>query len=198
MTLTEILNQIRDVYIDEFSKRLERYPAEVSRALLVEALYLTTEGEPIRTGDLQLPARGDLCVSQDRRIREIARIEASRSVQFDAFRFVWNDRLQVALNPFVWSGCAICIPEPMQALQLAPLAEWFESHVQPDLRAGRDASSLLEVAHSMSSPKPAADGVRFEVDFGSMPVAGVEAMLNALAQTGAGLAVVGHRRADRA
>ncbi len=44
----------------------------------------------------------------------------------------------------------------------------------------------------MSAPRSAADGVRFEIDFGSMPVAGFEALLDAFAEAGAGLVVVGN------
>jgi len=55
---------------------------------------------------------------------------------------------------------------------------------------------LLVVAHSMSAPVQAGDGVRFEIDFGSMPVPGFEALLDTCAETGDGLLVVGHAVAD--
>jgi len=192
MTLTDVLEQIRSVYLEEFAQRLAGYPADVSRVLLVEALYVGADDTPIRTGALRLPARGDACVMQDQKIQEIARIEASRTVQFDSFRFVWSDQLHIALNSFAWSNCAICIPEPPIAIDYAPLGVWFESQVCPEQRAAEDAVQLLQVAHSMSVPRSAADGVRFEIDFGSMPVAGFEALLDAFVQTGAGLVVIGN------
>ncbi len=191
MTLTEILEQIRGVYLAEFAARLDGYAADVSEALLTQALYATAEGEPLRSGALNLPARGDVCVMDNHCLREIARIDAARSVRFDAFRFVWDNRLQVAMNPFAWSNCPLCIPEPALALDFEPLANWFEQQVKAALPAERGSARLLEVAHSMTEPRSAADGVRFEIDFGSMPVVGFEALLNACAQTGAGLLVIG-------
>lgn len=188
MTLTEILEQIRSVYVAEFAARLAGYPADVNRALLAQALYLDTEGEPLRTGTLQLPARGDVCVLREQRVQEIACIESSRLVRFDAFRFVWANRLQVAMNPFVWSNCSLCIPEPIDSLELNFLVKWFEKQVQASELAG----SSLEVVHSVTAPRAAVDGVRFEVDFGSMPVTGFEAFLDACTEMGAGLLVVGN------
>jgi len=188
MTLTDVLEQIRSVYLEEFAQRLAGYPDDVRRVMLAEALYVDADGSPIRTGALKLPARGDLCVLQEQKIQEIARIESSRTVQFDGFRFVWNDQLQIALNPFSWSNCAFCIPEPPIAIDYASLAAWFEVYVSPEQAAAMDATQLLQVAHSMSAPR----WVRFEIDFGSMPVAGFEALLDACGQTGAGLVVIGN------
>lgn len=192
MTLTDVLEQIRSVYLEEFTERLAGYPADASKVLLAEALYIGADHEPIRTGALNLPARGDVCVLQGQKIREIARIEASRTVQFEGFRFVWNDQIQIALNPFAWSNCSFCIPEPPEAVDHTPLAAWFEAQLGIELHAARTPTQLLQVVHSITAPRSAADGVRFEVDFGSMPVAGFEALLDACGETGAGLVVIGN------
>ena len=196
MTLTEILEQIRGLYLEEFSARLEGFPVDVRRVLLAEALYLNAEGDALRTGALQLPARGDLCVLQDQRVQEIACIEASRSVRFDAFRFVWDNRVQVALNPFAWSNCSVCIPEPIEALDVVPLVAWFEQQLKTADAIEVSDRFPKNVAHSLSAPRQSPAGVRFEVDFGSMPVAGFERFLAAVAEAGAGLLVIGELPAN--
>jgi len=43
----------------------------------------------------------------------------------------------------------------------------------------------------MSEPRETPDGVRFEIDFGSAPVAVFESLLSTLASAGVGLVVIG-------
>ena len=190
MTLSDILEQQRSLYLEEFANRLASFSAEVAGLMQPEALYLLADGTPVRTGTLALPARGDVCVRNHKRIEEIARIDSARTLGFDAFRFVWQEALQVALHPFVWNNCQLCIPEPIEAIDQSVLACWFETAIKPELGHG-ERNSLLGAVHSLSAPRTAADGVRFEVDFGSAPVAAFENLLTALVQAGAGLVVIG-------
>ena len=190
MTLSDILEQQRSLYLEEFANRLASFSAEVAGLKQPEALYLLADGTPVRTGTLALPARGDVCVRNDKRIEEIARIDSARTLGFDAFRFVWQDALQVAMHPFVWNDCQLCIPEPIEAIDQLILARWLETAIKPELSHG-ERKLLLGVVHSLSGPRAAADGVRFEVDFGSAPVAAFESLLTALVEAGAGLVVIG-------
>ena len=70
------------------------------------------------------------------------------------------------------------------------LARWFETAIKPELGHG-ERNLLLGVVHSLTAPRTAADGVRFEVDFGSAPVVAFENLLTALVEGGAGLVVIG-------
>ena len=158
--------------------------------LQAEALYADQDGGVMRTGDLSLPARGDVCVRRSGRVVELARIESPHRLSFEAFRFVWNDALQVALHPFGWDECALCIPEPMLAIDSKPLVDWFEEAVCVHEASGTP-ERLVGAAHSMTALRESNDGVRFEVDFGSASVAAFETLLTALMETGAGLVVIG-------
>ncbi len=190
MTLADILEQQRMLYLDEFARRLGGYSADLSGVLQSEALFCLADGSAVRTGSLGLSARGDICVRREGRVSEIARIEAPHTLGFQPFRFVWSEALQVALHPFAWNECQLCIPEPLMAIDNQPLIDWFEAALipgQPSAQPGRRLGAL----HSMSEPREAVDGVRFEVDFGSAPVAAFESLLSALVCAGAGMLVVG-------
>jgi len=190
MTLADILEQQRALYTEEFERRLNGFAADIAQVLQPEALYVNADGEPIRTGSLKLPARGDFCVTRDNKVVEIARVESPRALSFEPFQFVWSDAMQVALHPFAWDECLLCIPEPKVAVDWSVLADWFEQSIALGVRCS-DSDSFTGVVHSMSDPRETPDGVRFEIDFGSAPVAVFEALLTALVTAGAGLVVIG-------
>ena len=204
MTLADILEQLRKLYVDEFARRVEGYPPDMRALLRPEAIYridsasvdgvvedVIGDDNVVRTGALNLPARGDVCVVRDQRIVEIARIESPRRLNFEAFRFVWGDALEVALHPFSWDDCALCIPEPKIAVDDQPLAAWLEAALLID-KLQADGDQPLGAVHGMTVPRQAEDGVRFEVDLGSAPVAQFEALLSALVSAGAGMVIIGH------
>ena len=190
LTLADILDQQRSLYIDEFKLRAGGFAQDLASILQPEALYCLPDGNPVRTGSLKLPARGDLCVKREGRVVELARIEAPRALSFEPFQFVWADTLQVALHPFAWDDCRVCIPEPMLAVDWPLVGQWFESQIGLDTPYG-EAGTLINAVHSMSEPGEAADGVRFEIDFGSAGVEAFESFLSQLATAGAGLVVIG-------
>jgi len=190
LTLADILEQQRSLYISEFQRRAGGFADDLATLLQTEALYSLANAQAVRTGALNLPARGDICVNRDGQVVEIARIESPRSLSFDPFQFVWIDSLQVALHPFVWDDCRVCIPEPMQAIDWSLISRWFETQIGMHQSFGT-ASNLLNLVHRMSTPREVPEGVRFEIDFGSADVAVFESLLSVLANAGAGLAVIG-------
>lgn len=194
MTLADVLQQLRTLYVEELSARCNGFSAELRGALLPEALYQLTTGEPIRSGPLALPARGDLCVLREQKISELARIESPRALEFEPFRFLWADAMQVALHPFDWDDCSLCVPEPVEAIDFAPLQAWAEDAFKPGERAATmDAHGvqLLNVIHRVSAPRTVAEGTRIDVDLGSAPVREFERLLDALVVARVGLVVVG-------
>lgn len=195
MTLADILDRQRGLYLEEFVLRATGFEKSAAAVMQSEALYRLGD-DPVRRGALGLPARGDLCVQQNSRVEEIVRIESPRLLAFSSFRFVWGNALEVALHPFAWHDCKLCVPEPMQALTLSKLAQWLEAEIQPELTHGAPGN-LLNVVHGMSEPRQAEDGVRFEVDFGSASVTAFESLLTALVDAGAGLVVVGQPALDQ-
>lgn len=190
MTLADILKQQRALYTEEFERRVSGYAADIAQVLQPEALYQGADSQPVRTGQLKLPARGDICVTRDNRVVEIARIESPRALGFEPFQFVWSDATRVALHPFAWDECLLCIPEPKISIDWSVVARWFEESIELSLpQAGFDGPAFA--VHSMSDPRETPDGVRFEIDFGTAPVAVFESLLSALASAGVGLVVIG-------
>ena len=181
---------IRDSYTEEFEHRVSRFADDSAQVLQPEALYRGVDDEPVRTGSLGLPARGDICVTRDNRIVEIARIESPRALDFEPFQFVWADAMQVALHPFTWDECLLCIPEPMVSVDWLVVTRWFDESIKLHLPHA-DVGGAAFAVHNMSDPRESPDGVRFEIDFGSAPVAVFEALLSTLVTAGAGLVVIG-------
>lgn len=194
MTLASVLEQLRALYVDELSARCDGFSAQLRDSLLPEALYLLPDGEPVRTGPLALPARGDLCVRRDERITELARIESPRALQFEPFRFLWGDALQVALHPFGWDDCSLCVPEPLEAIDFGPLQAWAEAALRIEQAAARVMHTdieLLNAIHGISVPRKVPEGTRFEIDFGSAPVQEFERLLDALVAARTNLVIIG-------
>ena len=190
MTLADILKQQRALYTEEFGRRVSGFAADIAQVLQPEALYRGMDGDPVRTGSLSLLARGDICVTRDGRVVEIARIESPRALGFEPFQFVWSDAMQVALHPFAWDECLLCVPEPKVGINCSVISSWFEESIKLSLPQA-DIDSPACVVHCISDPREAADGVRLEIDFGSAPVAVFESLLSALASAGVGLVVIG-------
>src|SRR5688572_19863537 len=106
MTAAEILDQIRSLYVDALESEIEeRSGAGVS--VVSEAAYLTAEGELSRDGEFNLPARADVIVVRSGRAEEALQVDTERMISFSPVTFVWEETLEVTVEPFQWNWCEI-------------------------------------------------------------------------------------------
>jgi len=189
--LAQILEQSRALYVDAFVQRFAGYPDDVAGSMRPEALYVDSDGKPLRTGELNLPARGDLCVLTEGRVQEIARIESARSITFEPFRFVWADSLQVAMRPFHWNDCTLLIPEPVQGIDLQPLTGWAENAIDVAQSHAPNGNGL-GVVHSAVFHDKGPEGGRLELDLGTAPVDTFGELLGAMVAANVSLIALGN------
>ena len=189
MQLIELLSDVRKLYVESLLQRIDSQPTSLRKALCIEALYLDESSEPLLTGSLSLPARGDLCVQESGKVRQVAAIESARTLRFAPFRFAWRDTLDVALHPFGWDRCELSLPASTLA-DLEELRGWLNTEIDPT-RKFAQGQELLEVVHSLSAPRDLAEGTRLEIDLGSAQVGAFERLLDACARAGFGWVVIG-------
>lgn len=181
MTMTELLERIRALYVDELCKSL----AETSDAV-GEPILRQGSGAIGRDGDLDLGMRIDVAVVRDGKGVRQFHVASSRRMQFEPIE-VDIQGVQATLHPFAWDGLTLQVFGGSD--DLTPFTQWFTEWFGDDTPPGADG--LRGVVHFLSDPTPIDDGQSFEVDLGSAPIEAFVTLLHAGVTHGASRIVVG-------
>ncbi len=110
MGLGELLDQVRQFYLDRLIAAAEKRSSHKTVVILEPALR-NRSGEAGAEAELQLPLRKDLAILQDGAVKELLSIETKGMVSFEPITFDWGDSLRVSLGPFQWQQMAFRIPK---------------------------------------------------------------------------------------
>ena len=179
-TLRDLLAPVRDLHVAALLEALAR---ELERGgdVEVEPMERGADGLLRRASPLRLPSRADLRVTRSGRTLH-PRVETARTVCFEPLAGALDDLTWLRVTPFDWGGAEVLALRGPGGANWTPLRLWFLEWSLP--RFGDESPDLLGAAHSLQGPWEDAEGWRFRVDFGSASVAGFEAMLAALTQSG--------------
>lgn len=178
MDLTELLEAIRQQYIDSLALALHEAGAEPGARLVSEAVLRNDNGEPVREGKLNLPLRVDAVVVKENQGFDTLSVDSTQVVSgFADIQFEWPGGLTVKLNPFAWDALRIYLPEAHVGMDWEPLLGWYEEW----FKAEEDgAGELLLVVHFLSDPEARDEGVELQADLGSASIGVLEDLLDAL------------------
>lgn len=139
-------------------------------------------GAVARGGALKLPRRGDLAVTRDGRIslREVAVAAPAPGVPVV---LATEGGFVAEVGPFRWDAARLTVFSGLPEPDWAPLRRWFLEWFQS--RLSEVAPELLGAVHSLEGPSRRGRGWAFTLDFGSAPVACLDDLIAALAETGA-------------
>ena len=183
--LEEILNPARDLYLARVLEEIA-FAAQRDYDCETDVIRRDVDGMLERFGPLNLPERRDVQASRNGQQFRFD-VTETQVVQFDCFKLLHGQLGEVRVNPFQW-----------QALKVNFTTEGFEDGIVPNWNPLRlwyleafqirfsDASDEFHcTVHALRGPERVETGWSVDLDLGSMPVAGLHELLDALALVGA-------------
>jgi hypothetical protein len=150
MGLGDLLDQVRQYYLDRFIAFAKEKRANKRASLLLEPVLRDRNGAAAVEGELQLGYREDLAVLENGAIREMFSLDTEGMLSFEPLRFDWGENLEVCLRRFQWQCMSLRVPQRKRANWL-PLQNWFWRWFRQHEDA--DDRNLLGAVHSLSDPE---------------------------------------------
>ena len=187
MKLGELLEKVREVYVDRLTKAMAASPGATP-----EPVLRRRDGTVAREGALSLAMRADFA-REAGASHETVSVESVSLARFEPLRFEWSD-VPVELGPFFWDALRLSLVGVPTVVPFDALRDWFERWFDADAEATH-GGSVEHVVHSMSDPVATPEGCELEIDLGSAPVEAFEELLDAATSLGPVRVTVGARRA---
>ena len=188
MRVGELLDQVRQYYVDRFIKSRDELLAEQNTRLILEPELRGSDGAVVTEGALQLPLRTDMVVIKEGSAKTLS-IDTERMMSFEPICFMWGAGLKVHLDPFQWQAMRLQVRLP-EMTRWQPLQHWFSRWFKEN--AGEHNEALAGAVHFLSDPEVSDGAVTFAVDLGTAPVEAFEDLLDALEMMGAKHCEIGH------
>jgi hypothetical protein len=182
MGVGELLDQVRQYYLDRLIAAAEKKARGKTSSVVLEPAFRNRDGIVAVAGDLQLALRKDIAIVRNGEVKELLTVDTKGMLTFDPIAFDWGDGLRVSMGPFQWQQMPFRVPR-RKAMGWQPLQDWFWRWFRQDDDGGEDG--LLGVVHFLSDPEVSGKSVAFEADLGSAPVEAFEELLDAIATLGA-------------
>jgi len=184
MDLQELLNQIRDYYINHFREVIKEKRRVPNTKLILEPALRQPGGKVAREGQLNLPVRTDLVI-RSTTVKDSVAVETEKSLDFDPVMVDWTPTLKVHVGPFRWEECRVQADGLPSRVDWLPLNDWYEKWFDEfDLKAPLK-KDLQEVVHRMADPQAKDGATLLTVDLGTAPIVAFEEFLDRLEQLGA-------------
>ena len=191
MTLGDLLEMIRQDYVDHLTATAEDLEAEGAEVMF-EPAFRDDKGEVALEGLLKLPARVDLLAKRTAEGTEA--VEPVQVVAEGVFKFdgsidvTWDNGMAVQVFPFGWDMMPVRMEGLAESASFEPLQQWFwRWFAEPEELEG----AVQEVVHYLGDPENK-DGVTLVMaDMGTAPLEAWQDLLDACAACGAKKVTVG-------
>jgi hypothetical protein len=183
MDLGELLNQVREFYLDHFRQVVkEKWRLPGARIVTEPALH-QPGGQAARQGALKLPLRTDLVIRAGS-AKNSMQVATEKALGFDPVTLDWGT-LKIELVPFQWERCYAQVRGLPAQTNWLPLVDWYERWFDEFDRKAALKKDFQFVVHGMEDPLTRDGATNLTVDFGSAPTAAFEEFLDTLAKMGA-------------
>jgi hypothetical protein len=180
MSLGDLLEDVRQYYINRFMEAADKLLSNQNVSLVMEPALRDADGATVLEGVLQLPLRADFAILQDGAEPKLLTIQTDRMLAFETISFQWGGKLRVHLSAFQWDAMRLRLRLPVREnVDWRPLEDWFLRWFKEEEEEQSDPESLLGAVHYLSDPAAAGDEIHFTVDLGSAPVEALEELLDA-------------------
>ena len=194
MGLSELLDEIRMVYLEEMMNSIDAITGEdPALSVVIEPALIDDTGETATSDDsiLKLPVRLDVALHRDGALERLANVEVSEVVGFEPAEFMWGDDMQVHLIPFSWDSMPVRF-EPGFAPDWEPLRAWFLRWFREEEDGGdSEDGDFLGAVHAIVDPVSDEQGVVLTIDLGSVPLEAFEELLDVCEALGAQHVLIG-------
>ena len=181
--LGQLLDEIRDYYINRFIDAINEQSLADGVTLTHEPAFCDSNGDVVIEGELAVPSRVDLLVISDGAASDSIVIDTDGILSFEPIAFNWPENdLNVDLHPFQWNWMQVRIFGLKTNTDWAPIRDWFIGWFQENDPADGE---LLGGVHWLSDPEYGEDYSQLSIDLGTAPVESFEELLDAIGQMGA-------------
>ena len=181
--LGQLLDEIRDYYINRFIDAINEQSLADGVTLTHEPAFCDSNGDVVTEGELAVPSRVDLLVISDGAVSDSILIDTDGILSFEPIAFDWpENNLSVDLQPFQWNWMQVRIFGLKTNADWAPIRDWFIGWFQENDPADGE---LLGGVHWLSDPEYGDDYSQLSIDLGTAPVESFEELLDAIGQMGA-------------
>jgi len=181
--LGQLLDEIRDYYVNRFIDAINEQSLADGVTLTHEPAFCDSNGDVVIEGELAVPSRVDLLVISDGAASDSILIDTDGILSFESIAFDWPENdLNVDLHPFQWNWMQVRIFGLKTNADWAPIRDWFIGWFQENDPADGE---LLGGVHWLSDPEYGDDYSQLSIDLGTAPVESFEELLDAIGQMGA-------------
>ena len=175
MTVTELLEKIRDYYLTRFKREIEDQRFKGFKTI-VEPEFLDNSGKTITEGFFDTPYRNDLFLLRDDKPVESIMVDTESKLSFEPIFLQWSDTLTVTIEPFQWNFLTIEFGDNNENLDWTPLKNWFVDSFEEKTTNG----DFNSVVHFISDPYQLDNKQLVDIDLGSGIIEDFENLLDAL------------------
>lgn len=181
--LGQLLDEIRDYYVNRFIDAINEQSLADGVTLTHEPAFCDSNGDVVIEGELEVPSRVDLLVISDGAVSDSILIDTDGILSFEPIAFDWPENdLNVDLHPFQWNWMQVRIFGLKTNTDWAPIRDWFIGWFQENDPADGE---LLGGVHWLSDPEYGDEYSQLSIDLGTAPVESFEELLDAIGQMGA-------------
>jgi hypothetical protein len=175
MTITELLESIRDYYLTRFKQKIVDYRNN-GFEVISENEILDKTRIAITEGFFDTPYRIDLFVMSDNKPVESIRVDTESKLSFLPINLQWTSSLEVTIKPFQWNFLTIEFIDNNMDLDWSHLKNWFNEA----FRKKTDKGDFKSAVHYISDPYQEDAKRMVDIDFGSGTIDDFENLLDAL------------------
>lgn len=172
MTVTELLEKIREYYLTKFIQEITEQK-EKGLEIINEPEFIDEFGELITEGVLATPYRNDLIVLKDNHPIKSILIDTGSKFDFEPISLQWSDSLLISITPFQWNYLTVDFGID-KILDWTPLKNWFFNSFHPKSKDGH----FKEAVHYISDPYTENKKILVDIDLGSGTINDFEGLLD--------------------
>jgi hypothetical protein len=174
MTLTELLDKIRDYYLTRFKQVIDEQRGN-GFEIIIEPQLMDKNGQIITEGFFETPFRNDLFLLVDNKPIESVMVDTESKLAFKPITLRWTEKLTVTIEPFQWNYLTLVFNEDID-FSWAYLKDWFN-----DSFGEKNSDSDFKLAiHFISDPYKIDNTQMVDIDLGSGTIDDFKNLLDTL------------------
>jgi hypothetical protein len=177
MTISDLLEKIREPYVRILAASVREQPAHIEPAYRQASGALATEGL------LELPCRADF-IPTEKEAPEPFTVDSKTQLQFEPVSFTIGNT-SIELSPFGWDWAQIKILGLSNESAFSVLKSWFLHWFDEEDQNSENEEGLFGVMHFMSEPEIHEEEICIAVDLGSAPAESIEDLMFRVSDAGA-------------
>ena len=172
MTVTELLEKIRDYYLARFKQEIDEQ-RDNGFETIIEPELVDKNGLTITEGFFDTPYRNDLFLLRDNNPIESIMVDTESKLTFNPITLQWTDKLTVTIEPFQWNYLTVVFNDDI-GLDWTHLKNWFNDSFK---EKNKDDDFKLAV-HFISDPYKVDNLQMIDIDLGSGTIDDFEKLLD--------------------